>query len=88
VLARQGEFDEAERLARGAMALLEPTDVLNRKAACLLDFAEVLSLSGRSAESAHLVERAIELYRLKENDAGASRAEQRLRESPDARLSR
>ncbi len=75
VVARNGQFAEAERLAEQAVALLDPTDILNRKAACLLDFAEVLALAGRSAEGAALIERAVDLYRLKENDVGAARAQ-------------
>ena len=49
--------------------------ILNRKAACLLDFAEVLALADRSAEGIALIERAVDLYRLKENDVGAARAQ-------------
>ena len=75
VLARRGQFAEAERLAEQALALLDATDILNRKAACLLDFAEVLALAGRSAEGAALIERAVDLYRLKENDVAAARAQ-------------
>jgi class 3 adenylate cyclase len=75
VLARNGQFAEAEQLAEQAVALLDPTDIVNRKAACLLDFAEVLAMADRSAEGIALIERAVDLYRLKENDVGAARAQ-------------
>ena len=74
VLARRGQFAEAERLAEQSLALLDATDNLNRKAACLLGFAEVLALADRSVEGSALIERAVDLYRLKENDVGAARA--------------
>ena len=75
MLARSGQFAEAEQLAEQAVALLDPTDILNRKAACLLDFAEVLAMADRPAEGIALIERAVDLYRLKENDVGAARAQ-------------
>ena len=51
VLARRGELEEGERLAREAVALAEETDMLNAHADALLDLAEVLALAGQDARA-------------------------------------
>ena len=51
LLARRGELEEGERLAREAVALAEETDMLNVHGDALLDLAEVLALAGRDARS-------------------------------------
>ncbi len=75
ILARRGEYAEAEKLASRAVELLEPTDLLNIRAEALKDLAEVLALSGRAAEAQDLVERALVLYRQKQNLVAVSSAE-------------
>lgn len=65
VLARRGEFEEAERLAREGLEVVEPTDALEYHADALLDLAEVLTLAARAADAAVLLRRALELYERK-----------------------
>jgi tetratricopeptide (TPR) repeat protein len=74
VLAQRGDFGEAEALARQAVALAEPTDALNKRAAVLLSLAEVLRLTGQPQEASHPIDQAIRLYELKGNVLGAARA--------------
>jgi DNA-binding SARP family transcriptional activator len=74
VLAVRGEAEEAERLAREAVALAERTDFLNMQAAALLDLAEVLRAGRRRREPAELVERARALYDRKGNRVAAAQA--------------
>src|SRR5262249_44631126 len=49
LLAREGALEKAEALARSAVELVEPTDLLTHRGDALLDLAEVLS--ARSSES-------------------------------------
>src|SRR5712691_11468365 len=72
VLAALGHTDEAEALARSAVALAEQTDFLILRADALLDLARVVGLSGQ--EGAEAVEEAIRLYELKENLVSAAKA--------------
>jgi hypothetical protein len=51
VLARRGELQEGERLAREAVALAEETDMLNAHADALLDLAEVVALASQDARA-------------------------------------
>src|SRR5262249_22506015 len=67
VLARRGEPDRAELLAREAVALTETTDMVNMQAGALLDFAAVLELAGRRDEAASLLREAERLFETKEN---------------------
>jgi class 3 adenylate cyclase/tetratricopeptide (TPR) repeat protein len=76
VMARKGEFDSADSLAREAVALAAESDFLNDHADALLDHAEVLRLGGRRAEASSTVESAVALYEQKGNvlSAGYARA--------------
>jgi tetratricopeptide (TPR) repeat protein len=65
VLARRGEFADAERLARDAVELVESTDALENHADALVDLAEVLRLAARHEEAAPLLHQALELYEQK-----------------------
>ena len=76
VLARRGESEAAEQLAREAVALAEETDALNEHAAALLDLAEVLTLGGRDARAE--LEDALALYERKGNLVMAERTRARL----------
>lgn len=51
VLARRGEAESGEGLVREALALVEPTDFIDKHADVLVDLAEVLRLSRRSEEA-------------------------------------
>jgi tetratricopeptide (TPR) repeat protein len=72
VLARRGEFEEAERLAREATARAASTDYLDLRARAAADLAEVLRLAGRPDESAAAVQEAIRLHEEKGNVAAAA----------------
>ncbi len=76
VLARRGELQEGERLAREAVALAEETDMLNAHADALIDLAEVLALAGQDAQAE--LEQAIALYERKGNVVMAERTRSRL----------
>jgi tetratricopeptide (TPR) repeat protein len=73
-LAREGQFDEAEDLARAGVELLRATDSLVPQADALADLAEVLRLAGRSDEAEAALDEATSLYVRKGNTAAAARA--------------
>jgi len=78
VLARRGQFQEGERLAREAVALAERTDMLNTHADALIDLADVLALAGRDARAE--LAQALALYERKGNLVMAERTRSRLAE--------
>jgi class 3 adenylate cyclase/tetratricopeptide (TPR) repeat protein len=78
VLARRGELEQAERLAREAVDLADQTDQLDSRAEAHVDLAEVLRHGGRQGEAARELERAIWLYKEKGNEM-AERNAVRLR---------
>jgi len=73
LLARRGDFEEAERLGREATAIVSSTDFLDLHAHALADLAEVLRLAGKLEESAAAVQEAIRLYERKGNIAAVAR---------------
>jgi tetratricopeptide (TPR) repeat protein len=78
ILARQGELDEAERLARVTLNLVERTDALARHADALLALAEILELGGSAEEAEEKIDQALSLYERKGNAAAAARVRARL----------
>ena len=78
VLARRGELDEGERLAREAVALAAETDMLNAHADALIDLAEVLALAGQDARAE--LDEALALYEQKGNLVMAERTRSKLAE--------
>ena len=78
VLARRGDRDEAEAVAREAVALGEPTDYFEFHAQALIALAE--ALSDRPHEAMPCLEEAIRLYERKESVVGIERTRARLRE--------
>jgi class 3 adenylate cyclase/tetratricopeptide (TPR) repeat protein len=78
VLARRGEHDEAERLAREAVDVGETTEDLGSKAETRADLGEVLALAGRAQEAAEAVEQALVRFEAKENVVMAKRMRERL----------
>jgi len=74
VQADQGRPNEAIDVARQAVAMLEPTDVIDIQADTLVQFARVLMAAGKTAEPARALERALALYRRKGNVVSAERA--------------
>ena len=73
-LARRGHVEDAEQLARDAVALAEPTDALDMRADGLVDLAEVLHLIGRTDETTGVLEGAVRLYEQKGDVVSAARA--------------
>jgi class 3 adenylate cyclase/tetratricopeptide (TPR) repeat protein len=73
-LARMGELHEAERLAREAVDLLEPSDLLWDRADARMALAEVLRRAGCEDEAERVLRDAIELYEQKGHVIGARRA--------------
>jgi hypothetical protein len=76
VLACRDELDEAERLARAAVARAEETDALDLRGDALLSLAQVLALAGKDARPE--LEQALALYERKGNLVMAERARSRL----------
>jgi tetratricopeptide (TPR) repeat protein len=74
LLARRGEADDAETLAREAFRITSETDGLNNQAKALIDLSEVLQLAGRSEEAATTVQQAVETFEGKGNTVAAKRA--------------
>jgi class 3 adenylate cyclase len=79
VLARRGEAEEAETLAREGVAIIEPTDHVLYHADALTDLAQVLRLLNRPEEAAEAAEKARRLYERKGNIAAAELASGLLR---------
>jgi tetratricopeptide (TPR) repeat protein len=67
VQASRGEYAEAERLAREAVAISEKMDALNAQGDTLCDLAEVLRSAGRIDEAAATFEQALGRYERKRN---------------------
>ena len=65
MLARRGRHEEAEALAREAVALVAPTDALTDQGDALLALAEILELRGRTADAAAAAREAVARYRSK-----------------------
>jgi len=76
LLLRRGESDEAERLAREAVALGEPTDALEYKANSFRDLAIVLAAAGRPDEALPVLDEARSFYEQKGHTVGVARVEE------------
>jgi class 3 adenylate cyclase/tetratricopeptide (TPR) repeat protein len=78
VAARRGRFEEGDRLAREAIALLDDGDFINDQADAWIALAEVLELAGRTDEAADAVREALDRFRRKGNVVQGAAAEARL----------
>jgi hypothetical protein len=76
ILAAREQLEEAETLARSAVALAARTDFLNQHADALLELAVVLDRGGRTPEVRAAVSEALDLYQRKGNLVNAARADQ------------
>lgn len=76
VLARRGELAEAERLAREAVALAEPTDWLEGKADTFYDLAIVLVAADKREQAVSTLETARRLYAEKGHTVGVARVDE------------
>ncbi|HEX3687355.1 MAG TPA: adenylate/guanylate cyclase domain-containing protein [Gaiellaceae bacterium] len=74
ILARRGELEPAEALAREAVRIGEPSDLLSTRAEALCDLAEVLALSGRREDALAALDDGSELYERKGNVTALARA--------------
>jgi class 3 adenylate cyclase/tetratricopeptide (TPR) repeat protein len=79
VLARRGN-DDAQPLAREAVAIGEGTDMLNYQGDAHADLGEVLLLTGKPDEAVAALEQAVERYERKGNLVSTRRAQTRLAE--------
>jgi class 3 adenylate cyclase/tetratricopeptide (TPR) repeat protein len=78
VLAARGEHAEAELLAREAVALGDPTQMLDAQAEAYADLAEVLERAGQADEAAAAFEDALGRFERKENLVRAGQVRERL----------
>ena len=78
LLARQGDTDEAVRLAHESTSMMAETGELMRRPELLVREAEVLELAGREADAAAALREAIELWELKGAAAEVRRTQERL----------
>jgi tetratricopeptide (TPR) repeat protein len=65
VLARRGQFDEAELLARDAVRIIDGTELVLTRPTARIDLAEVLRLAGKRDEAAAVLREAVDLYEQK-----------------------
>jgi hypothetical protein len=80
LLARRGNVDGGEALAREAVDLALRTDRVDTQTDALMDLAEVLRVGGRSAEAVPIVANALRRYERKEVRPAAARARALLEE--------
>ncbi len=78
VLAEQGKLEEAERVAREAVARAARTDYLNVHGRALVGLATVLELAGKPDEAAGALEAALRLFDRKGSLVMAGRARDQL----------
>ncbi len=71
ILARRGELEEGERLAREAIEIIDRSDELSHQGDFRVGLAEVLQLAGRTDESIPVLEQALEHYEQKQNRVAA-----------------
>jgi tetratricopeptide (TPR) repeat protein len=74
-LARRGEHDAAELLAREAVAFASDSDFHPARADALMDLAEVLDIAGDTEGAMTATEAAIRFYELKGNVLATRRAQ-------------
>jgi hypothetical protein len=65
---------DAERLAREALSLVEPTQFLNLHGEVLSDLAEILMAAGRSDAARGAAEESFRRFQQKGNQVGMSRS--------------
>lgn len=80
LLARSGNIDAGEALAREAVDLALRTDRVDTQTDALMDLAAALRVSGRSAEAIPIVADALRRYEQKEVHPAAARARALLEE--------
>ena len=84
ILARRGDYAEAERLARQAASTVADTQMINRQGDVYADLAEVLLLAGKPDEATAALEQALHRYERKGNIVSAAFVRTRLSELRDS----
>jgi predicted ATPase/class 3 adenylate cyclase len=84
ILARRREYAEAERLAREALVLVEPTDMLDARGTTHVDLAIVLRAAGQTDAAADELRSARELFSAKGNVVSVARVDRMLAEQSAA----
>jgi len=80
LLARRAQFDEAERLAREAVATIDRIDEVNHHGNVRMALVEVLRLAGRTVEAREVLAEALACYEQKGNEVMTARARALLEE--------
>jgi class 3 adenylate cyclase/tetratricopeptide (TPR) repeat protein len=80
VVARRGELEEGERIAREAVTIIERTDEIDHQGQAWFDLAEVLELAGKDEEARKALTESIARFERKGNAVMAERARARLNE--------
>jgi hypothetical protein len=80
LLARRGNIEAGEALAREGVDLALRTDRVDTQTEALMDLAEVLRVGGRGAEAVPVAADALRRYELKEVLPAAARARALLEE--------
>jgi len=78
VLARRGDSERAEQLAREALSYTAGTDSFAEHAHSLIGCADVLELAGRREEAAEALREALDCYERKRAHVAAERVRDRL----------
>jgi len=78
VESSRGQHAKAERLAREAVDVLEPTDSLPEQGNAFVDLATVLAAAGRADEARTALEQALDRYERKKNLVMAERVREKL----------
>jgi tetratricopeptide (TPR) repeat protein len=86
LLARQGELEEAERIAREAVEMSRRADdPIDDQANALMDLGQVLRMAGKHDEAAREAGQALALYEKKGNLVSAAAARRFMAEGSDER---
>jgi tetratricopeptide (TPR) repeat protein len=85
VWAQRGRVEEAERMAREAVAYFERTDYGVERTTALLDLTEVLRLAGRPEEAVATLRDALGLFEQREDVVSAARARALIEDLTNAR---
>jgi ATP/maltotriose-dependent transcriptional regulator MalT len=80
ILATEGDFEEAERLAQEAVDLMRTSDAPVKQADALMDLAEVLVKSGQTRAAMAVIEESKKLYESKQSTVAHAQAEALLAE--------
>jgi tetratricopeptide (TPR) repeat protein len=78
VLAHRGRHEEAERLAREAVAIVDRTDALAIQGQVFSDLGEVLAAAGQNEEATAAFEQALDRHERKKNVAMVAQVRARL----------